>query len=264
MKRMTLLVVAFVALLGVQRAKAWSAFEHGAIVYVAEQHLTPEAKAKCRYYLKHTLPYHASWMDWWRGVDRYKNINNPHTIQESKQGGTLDWGGEPNGRVMGHLVNAMAELGNGKYKNLPDSVVRQRIVNMIHYVPDMHCPVHIRLAKYPSGTRKFYRNGKLISYHGYWDGFSGKIRKGWTYERYAKEVDNISPKQAKKWTKGSYDAWGREIIRNAYVACDIIPSGSDVAHLTKEQEQEALALVDWMSMMAAYRLAHILNTIFKE
>ena len=233
MKRMTLLVVAFVALLGVQRAKAWSAFEHGAIVYVAEQHLTPEAKAKCRYYLKHTLPYHASWMDWWRGVDRYKNINNPHTIQESKEGGSLDWNGEPKGRVMGHLVNAMAELGNGKYKNLPDSVVRQRIVNM-------------------------------ISYHGYWDGFSGKIRKGWTYERYAKEVDNISPKQAKKWTKGSYDAWGREIIRNAYVACDIIPSGSDVAHLTKEQEQEALALVDWMSMMAAYRLAHILNTIFKE
>lgn len=257
-------VLALFSILGMQGVKAWSAFEHGAIVYVTEQHLTPEAKAKCRYYLKHTLPYHASWMDWWRGVDRYKNINNPHTIQESKDGGTLDWGGNPNGRVMGHLANAMEELGKGKYKNLPDSVVRQRIVNMIHYVPDMHCPVHVRLREYPSGVRKYYRNGKLISYHGYWDGLSGNMRKGWTYERYAKEVDIIPPKQAKKWIKGSYDDWAREIIELAYAACDIIPSGADVAELTKEQKAEALALVDKTAMMGAYRLAYILNTIFNE
>ena len=66
-KKISILIFALVALFGVQNAKAWSLFEHGAIVYVAEQHLTPEAKAKCRYYLKHTLPYYSTWMDVWRG-----------------------------------------------------------------------------------------------------------------------------------------------------------------------------------------------------
>ena len=142
-KKISILIFALVALFGVQNAKACSLFEHGAIVYVAEQHLTPEAKAKCRYYLKHTLPYYSTWMDVWRGVAKYKDINNPHSIKEAANG-NLDWNGRPPGRAMGHLRNAIEELGNGKYKNLPDSVVRQRIINMLHYIPDMHCPVHVK------------------------------------------------------------------------------------------------------------------------
>ena len=62
------IILAVVAMCVTYSAKAWGGFGHGAIAYVAEQHLTPEAKEKCRYYLKHTLPYYASWMDHWRGI----------------------------------------------------------------------------------------------------------------------------------------------------------------------------------------------------
>ncbi len=263
-RKLSIFVLSLISVMGVQKAVAWSTFEHGAIAYVAEQHLTPEAKAKCRYYLKHTLPYYSVWMDFWRGVDMYKSINNPHTITESAEG-TLDWSvGKLPGGVMAHLKNALDELGDGKYKSLPDSIVRQRIINMAHYIPDMHCPVHIKLHGYPVGSRKIYRNGKEVSFHGYWDGLSGKVRKGWTYERYTKEVDKATPEQVAQWTQGTLDDWGNDCIMYAHQANEITPNGTDLAEFTKEQKDAALALSDLTALMGAYRLAYVLNTIFKE
>jgi hypothetical protein len=59
-KILSVLILALIASMSIQSAKAWGTYGHGAIAYVAEQHLTPKAKAECRRYLKHTLPYYAS------------------------------------------------------------------------------------------------------------------------------------------------------------------------------------------------------------
>ncbi len=267
MKQRILAVVATVAaLLSAGDANGWGGIGHRSIAYVAEQHLTPEAKEKCYYYLQHTLPYYASWMDYWRGVGIYKEVNNPHSIKAMDDGANIDWGGKPAGRAMGHLVNAMAELGNGKYKYLPDSVVRQRLINMVHYLPDFHCPVHVGFSKkiFPEYHYKIYKKGKPIKYHSFWDGSPAFTRKGWTFERYAAEVDNVTPKQAKKWVKGSYDDWARDIIRQAHRCYQITPDGTDVARMSKEQQAKVLELSDEMAMKAAYRLAYVLNTIFAK
>ena len=267
MKKLTILIALFAAIFGVERAKAWGGFGHAAMVYVAEQHLTPEAQKKCHYYLKHNLPYYASWMEYWRSIPEYKSVNNPHSIRAMGDGRSLDWGGKPKGRAMGHLVNTMKELGNGKYRELPDSVVRQRLINMLHYLPDMHCPVHVGFPKenFPQYRYQIYRKGKPIKYHSFWDGAPALTRKGWTLEEYAAAVDkNVTPKQIKRWTKGSYDDWACDIIKQAHRCYDITPAGTDVAKLTKEQKEQVLELVDELGLKAAYRLAHVLNTIFAE
>ncbi|MBR5807734.1 MAG: S1/P1 Nuclease, partial [Alistipes sp.] len=54
------LIIALVALCSSESAKAWTNYAHGTAAYIAEQHLSPKAKEKCHYYLKHTLPYYAS------------------------------------------------------------------------------------------------------------------------------------------------------------------------------------------------------------
>ena len=265
-QRLLFAAVALMALLSVGRASAWGGFGHRSIAYVAEQHLTPEAKEKCYYYLQHTLPYYASWMDYWRGVAVYRKVNNPHSIKANDDGRTLDWGGKPAGRAMGHLEKALEELGNGRYKNLPDSVVRQRLINMVHYLPDMHCPVHVGFPKdvYPHYRYTLRRNGKELKYHTFWDGSPGFTRKNWTFEKYAAEVDKVTPKQAKKWVKGSLDDWARDIIKQAHRCYKITPEGTDVAKMTNEQKKAVLELSDEMAMKAAYRLAHVLNTIFAK
>ena len=275
MKRLSILVVAFATLLGVQHAKAWSGFAHAYSVYIAEQHLTPEAKEKCRYYLRHTLPYYASWMDHWKGADAFKSVNARHSVMTTADGKAIDFTfdeyGKPYGvtpgECMGYLRDALAEMGEGKYKNLPDSLVRQRLINMVHYVADMHCPAHVNFppAKYPKYVNNKpikMENGKTQSFHGFWDVLPQKGRRAWLIEDCAKNLDKVSRKQAKAWQSGSLEDWGRDIAEAGYIAYEMFLDKDDISQFTTEEMDQAVALVDKMAVMAGYRLAQILNTIF--
>ena len=275
MKRKTIFILVFALSCVSYRAMAWHNFAHGSIAYMAEQHLTPEAKAKCAYYLRHTLSHYASWMDAWR-LERFESVNKSHVCTAMPDGVNVDFtGGDPAGGVMGYLVNALAELGDGKYKNLPDSVVRQRLINMIHYVADMHCPSHCGFPErihLPSSKYDLKRNGKFANFHSFWDGSIGAWRKGWTLKKYVEKIDNITPNESKKWQKGleqkdlqkGIDSWGKGIIKRAHRAYAILPEGTDLAKLTNEQKAQVHELADESILIGGYRLAYVLNTIFKE
>ena len=267
MKREILIIVlSFVAMMGVHSAKAWGGTPHNVIAYAAQRHLTPQAKEKCDYYLKHTLAYYATWMDYWRSIPEYKSVNNPHSIQAMPDGVHLDWGGTPKGRAMGHLKNALEELSDGKYKNLPDSVVRQRLINMVHYIPDMHCPGHVRFPKesFPEYNFKVRSKGKVIGTHGFWDGSLLRGRK-WNCKDFADNVDkDISPKQIKKWQSGTLDDWACDIIKNAHRRFELLPADTELSDLTSEEIEKVHQLADEMALKAVYRLAYVINTIFAE
>ena len=270
MKRyLSILVFALVAVFGAESAKAWGNFAHGTAAYIAEQHLTPEAREKCHYYLKHTLPYYASWMDAYRGAKAFYHVNRAHTGKTTADGKEYDFvSGKPAGGVMGHLVNALEELKDGRYKNLPDSVVRQRIINMAHYIPDMHCPVHINFSPSVHPSQKdmqLHKNGKPVSYHGYWDssfGYDGRIN--WKYEKMSAKIDVLSEEQIKELQRGTLEEWGRDIIRLGNRAREILPQGTNISEMSQEQKDEVFKLSSEAVLLGGYRLAHILNTIFAE
>ena len=286
MKRILILALSFVVAMGAQRAMAWGTVGHHCAAYIAEQHLTPEAKEKTRHYLQHTLSYYAMWMDRWRGIKQFEAVNNGHSVRTTDDGRKISWEAltsstmgnavpTPPGRAMGHLLNAMNELGNGKYKELPDSVVRQRLINMIHYVPDMHCPSHCGFPEkfYPLASKyNLKRNGKFANFHSFWDGSPGYLRKNITVKKYAEMVDNVSPNESKKWQKGleqkdlqkGIDSWGKGIIKRAHRAYAILPEGTDLAKLTNEQKAQVHELADESILIGGYRLAYVLNTIFAE
>jgi hypothetical protein len=90
------------------------------------------------------------------------------------------------------------------------------------------------------------------------------MRKNWTIATYAAEVDKVSPKLAKKWVKGSLDDWARDIIRQAHRCYQITPADCDVAEFKEKDIALVQELSDEMALKGAYRLAHILNTIFAE
>ena len=271
MKRtISIVVAALVAIFGAESAKAWTNYTHGTAAYIAEQHLTPKAKEKCHYYLKHTLPYYASWMDAFRGSKTFREINRTHSGKSTADGKSYDFQqGKPAGGVMGHLVSALAELSDGKYKNLPDSIVRQRIINMAHYVPDMHCPVHIIFPEdiYPSQKNMgVHKGGKAVSYHGYWDSYLGTEgrSKRLPYEKITEMIDVLSEEEIKAIQSGTLEDWSRDIIEMGHLSRKLLPPGTDINTLTKEQKDEIFKLVSKATIIGGYRLAHILNTIFAE
>ena len=93
-----------------------------------------------------------------------------------------------------------------------------------------------------------------------------------TVKKYAEMVDNVSLKESKKWQKGleqkdlqkGIDSWGKGVIKRAHRAYAILPEGTDLAKLTKEQKAQVHELADESILIGGYRLAYVLNTIFKE
>ncbi len=264
MKKIPILVLALVATLSVQSVMAWGTFGHGAIAYVAEQHLTPKAKAECRRYLKHTLPWYASWMDHWRAVPPFHPTNAWHGFSATADG-NVNWE-KGNGKAMGAVIDIMNEMKDGKYVTMPDSLVRHNLLILVHALPDMHCPVHVGFSgkDYPEYKYSIRSKGKPVKMHGFWDSSPAFQRKGWTYEKYASVVDKITPKEAKKIVKkGKFSYWGVDIVTQAHRAYEITPEDKDIAKLTAEEKAAVLELADEMAMKSAYRLAYVLNEIFK-
>ncbi|MBR5808152.1 MAG: hypothetical protein IKY24_05970, partial [Alistipes sp.] len=131
------------------------------------------------------------------------------------------------------------------------------------------CPVHINFpaAIHPSQKNmQIHNNGKPISYHGFWDtslGHDGRQQK-WPYEKISAAIDVLSEEQIKEIQKGTLEEWGREIVEMGHLARQILPQGSNVNELTKEQKEEIFKLTSKAVLLGGYRLAHILNTIFAE
>ena len=260
-QKLQILALALLTILGVQSAKAWGTFGHGAIAYVAEQHLTPNAKAEVRRYLQHTLPFYASWMDQWRYIEPYKETNAWHVVYVDENW-KLDTSKEKYAEYQTERI--WKELKN--YKNLPDSLVRQNLIYLIHMVPDFHCPVHTFFKKGMHTDRKYSlkQKGKKFSLHTFWDRSPMVGREKWTMERYAKEVDVISPKLQKKYMKGNVVKWANDATRQANRVYNITLPDMETHKIPKDKLAEIHKLTDEMILKGAYRLAYIVNDIFKE
>lgn len=263
MKRVKLLLIVLTTAIASNVALAWNNFGHEAIAYVAEKHLTPKAKEECRRYLNHSLPYYATWMDYYRNVGIFKPTNFWHGIKTDNNG-LID--PEPRGHGAGIIQTNRIMKEMKKYKELPDSTVRQNIIYLIHMIPDMHCPVHIN---FPSKSFPQYRyalrnKGKKLSLHGYWDGILNYYhRKKWDARRYYNEVDNVSPKKAKAYCKGSVVRWGDDCIATAHKAYRLTPKDKEVVKISRDEREEILTFADECALKGAYRLATVLNKIFK-
>ena len=261
MKKLTILIVALVSLFGIQSAKAWNGFGHSCAAYIAEQHLTPEAKEKCEKYLQHSFVFYASWMDQWRYIKPYEETSSWHVIYVD-DAWKLDTSKQKYAEYQTERI--WKELKD--YKNLPDSLVRQNLIYLIHMVPDYHCPVHTFFRKGTHTERKYslLTKGKKFALHTFWDASPGFKRSNWTMQRYCKEVDVISPKLAKKYQKGDPIKWANDALKQAHRVYPITPADTETTKLSKEQTANIHALTDEMILKGAYRLARIINDVFKE
>lgn len=259
--RFLIIVSTLVLFAGSTNVWAWNGYGHSCAAYIAEQHLTPEAKAKCEEYLQHSFVFHASWMDKWRFIGAYKPTTIWHVIRADE-----NWKLDESEKRLAeyHTKRIWEEMKD--YKNLPDSLVRQNLIYLIHMVPDFHCPVHVYLKKgqHPDKRYNLRKAGKKFGLHTFWDRSPGFHREGWTMEKYAEEVDKISPKLAKKYQKGDAITWAKDAVKQAERAYPITPADTEITTIPPKTVKKIHALSDEMILKGAYRLAHIINDIFKE
>ena len=252
MKRMFLATVALAILVSLE-ASAWGGFGHRTIAELAERHLTPAAKANIERYTKGTpLADYSVWMDQIRKDDPvlskatdgwHASIVDAkcHTSQEIRDR-------HRNGRdaVTGMLL--LTDMLKEREK-LSDSTVMFAIKCIVHMVGDIHCPAHVRYM------------GKKTTLHKVWDtSVITRDHKGWTPKYYAKMLDTYKPGKIKKITRGWAEEWLEDAARNVRPSLEWAGKDSD---LGIEFQNKAYPLAEIQLRNAGYRLAYMLNTLFR-
>ena len=279
MKKILCITLALVATLSIQRAMAWGGPGHAIIGYIAEQHLTPEAKAKCRHYLRHTLTYEASWMDHWRYSKGFEGTAHWHIGYAYPE---RQYTGDSRDKVIkqesvrksaAYRINEFHEQLRTSYKEMSDSTVSNKIRFLIHMVGDMHCPAHVA---FPIEDKPTYdettvynryrlkNKGKKYSYHALWDRVTDILYPKWKITEWRAAADTYNKKQRAKICRGDANDWLNGTAKEVVRSYKIIPRDTDIATLPDKKREELTELTYQQLAYAGYRLAYILNDIFKE
>lgn len=263
MSRKFIVILAVVTLFVTNSAMAWGGFAHSAITEIAERNLTPQAREKIHYYLNHSLPFYAIWMDQYRYTDPYRPSGKWHS-NWMDENGAVDM---TNDYCAAYQTTRIWKLMKN-YQTMPKEEVRLNLLYLIHLVADMHCPGH---NVWPKKSHPQYRyhltnnKGKKVSFHSFWDNDALNYgRKKWTVSYYADKMATLTPKQIKKICKGTPYKWAVTSLPHAEATFELTPKGSNVQKYTKAQRLEMQRIVDEEVLKAGYRLAHVMNQIFKK
>lgn len=286
MKKVILAFVAFATLFSAQTASAWGWWSHNFIAYTADKYLEPEVKEKVEKYLGSPMMNHSTWMDKIRTPIRKKNHPDHVAYQAYRpsllcHGMVVDGKNVPSdqrtpkgsGALYPFLEQSIENLRN--YRNMTDSAVAVNLKYVIHMMEDMHCPGHLYYTDIPdcfSGElvgpagrpfMRVYYNGKKTNYHKIWDGLSILElypEYGKDYELFRQKIDKYNAKQRAKMSKGTLLDWAIDSgKRSRPIYDDVEPND----HLDREFVLKYRKISEGQAMRCAYRLAHLLNEIFR-
>lgn len=261
-----LLILIFAVLVSFE-VMAWGTLGHCTIAEIAERNLTPKAKANIKVYTKgEPLSSYAMWMDQIgkdpvlgrKGATRGWHASivdeNCHTSQELRDARRK---GRDSATGLLELEKVLLDR-----QNQSDSVVMFALKCAIHMVGDMHCPSHLRYTDNRNdGDFNIYFFGKKMSLHSAWDWaiIQRKYKRtGW--EKFANDIDNYTPKQIKRATRGWVEDWLEDAARDIRPTVGTVSKGD---YLDEEFFEKSYALSVLEIQKAGYRLAKYLNTVFK-
>ena len=157
------------------------------------------------------------------------------------------------------------EMANGNYHNLSDSMVIVNLKLLIHMVGDMHCPCHVGYPKELGlkGT-SMYVKGKKYDRHKFWDASLELMHPKWRLDHYLKACDTYSEKEIKKIQKGNATKWGIENAKKIQETFSYWEKNAELTKISKEQREQINGMMHEQLAYGGYRLAAVLNNIFKK
>ena len=285
-----LLTLAFSLCFSAENANAWGDLGHATVGQIAQDYLTPKARKALKKYLGYPLSFFASDADAYRAVwtldlgfvptnpeaSRVSFLKNfdfttPLNISPWSHSVTVDSNFKcfPTDNLDGAYINNVAYYVTNLAKELRENAENmdpyeryKALVLIIHFIGDMHCPMHI--VYLPDNVLKghisvTYR-GQVTSLHGYWD--SKIFAKNYpnSFRDMAYLADNASRKEFKEITKGDVFDWAGRSAEKCWPLHNTWKDG-DTIHSTYHLEMRQTALDQLRD--AGYRLATVMNGIFR-
>lgn len=236
-----------------QSSLAWNRTTHEAIAYIAEQHLTPSAKAAIEKYLDgRSIVYYAAWMD-----QKHDHIPYKHTITVDSDNEPLTAGKRPELDGMNAIVKCLDRMENRAIH--PKDTIALDIKFITHLIGDIHCPAHI---VYP-GINRFFPvtlYGRAQKYHPIWDAMLDNNHI-WTYREWQEQLDRYTEEEIAAMAKGTPMSWARENAQNCRI---VYEWAQEKDALDRPFVNKAYPFAEELVVKASYRLAMLLNGIFSE
>lgn len=243
-------------------AYAWGIEGHQAVARLAEQHLVPSAKAVVSQLLGQTMASIAVW------ADEVRDTTHPHTYNwhfvnipstAERYDPSRDCQPTPRGDcIIAALERLEQDLGN---TSLPAAQRREALMFIIHFVGDLHQPLHaISTNQDLGGNRRYLQEiGGATNLHAAWD--SGIIRaSGQTADDLVNNLNRatLGVDQSAD-AVGTYTEWAMASFTIAKTIVYPQVDGDD--RITGAEREFAMSVIEDQIRLAGIRLAGVLNRV---
>lgn len=272
MKKILLLCIATMLLCGT--SYGWDRRAHATVAKIAENHLTPKAKKMLNKYLNgESIVKYASYADDFKSdmlidlgfepANASRKVTYPHTFEVNDDCSVFDGMRRGDNYVKNcvYLADKFAKDLKKGYKTMNDSLRFHKIVMLVHWIGDMHCPEHIRYPEDQTTGKYMITYGKKsVQYHALWDGMLFAQLFPWGYSDCAALIDTYSKNDIAKITKGDIFDWAKE---TAILARPIHKIREGAVVNAGEYRNQYGPIAEQQVRRAGYRLAKVMNEIFK-
>lgn len=258
-----LTIVAICLITFATTAFGWGGKGHDIVAEIATRHLTPAAQEAVTELLEgRSMVYYASYMDEIRSLPEYKYTAPWHYVNVDKSEAYDTFEKCPDGDVYTAIRDITAIMKENS-EELTDSAKAFYVKALIHFVGDMHCPMHAGYRSDLGGNRfpiKWF--GRSISLHYLWDTDLIDTTHSWSYNEWADNIDYLDANDTMKRiaADGDMRVWLDECV----AAATAVYSGVEVdGEYAWDYTRDYKQLLEEQLLKGGYRLACVLNSIFE-
>lgn len=237
-------------------AAEWGRTGHFITGQIAEEYLTPEAKAAVERLLGETsLAVATVWMDEVRSRPEYRYTADWHWATVPDGMSYAEAEKNPNGDVIRALETQIEKLKNG---GLTREEEREALRILIHTVGDMHQPLHVGTGTDRGGNDvEVSWRGRGSNLHRVWD---TDMIESWnmTSTEMTDALNFITEETRQQWLEGGVRAWAAESVSYRENVYDL---PGDAA-LGWEYRNKNFHIVEKRLLQAGVRMAGLLNEIY--
>ena len=244
-------------------AFSWGQKGHDIVAAIAEANLTPQAQAAVKKILHgHSIIYYSSWMDNMQNLpewkDEYQRTKTWH-YGNVDEGLTYDIMPKcETGDVLTATTEVIKALKGGK---LNDKDREYYLKMLIHLIGDMHCPMHAgHLSDKGGNYFDVYWFKQPTNLHSVWDTKIIESARKWSYSEWRDNLNILEKKQIDSVTAGSLYDW---FIHTTVLARNLYSEIRPKANLSYDYVAQHTSMLEEQLTNAGYRLAKVLNEIFK-
>ncbi len=249
-------LIAGIGIMSSLAAFGWGQKGHDTVAYIAECHLTPEAKGAAEQLLDgKSIVYYANWLDnashtpeyAYSKTWHYKNIDADRTFDDAPL--------NEKGDIVRALDEQIAILADTTQSRDKRSLALKMVV---HLVGDIHQPMHLGHASDLGGNRwevRYFKSPRNL--HSVWDSSLVESAHKWSYTEWQQQIDRATPAEEAEIVAALHpEDWARQTYEIAREVYDKTPQDTNIEY---NYIAEWTPVIERQFLKGGLRLANVLN-----